>query len=168
MRVREAIWAVWAVLGLGLGIGCSSGPPAQLPDVSGGEYLTVDEMLDLGGADQARYCQLLEGRLSELAAERSAAEQEAEGLRVIADSLRQEALERNREYRNLQTEVRQLKLKKKTATTYVVREGDTLTKISSLLYGTGARWEEIYDANKDTLDGPTATLKPGTRLHIPQ
>jgi nucleoid-associated protein YgaU len=140
----------------------------ELPDVGAGEYLTVEEMTALPTADQERYCLLLETRLDALAAERRVTMRQTDSLSVIADSLRQAALTQNRTYRNLQTEVRQLKLRKKTATTYVVREGDTLTRISSLLYGTGARWEEIYEANQDILDGPTAALKPGTRLQIPQ
>ena len=50
--------------------------------------------------------------------------------------------------------------------TYVVQEGDSLTRISFTFYGTGARWQEIYDANRDLLKGESA-LKPGQRLRIP-
>ena len=50
--------------------------------------------------------------------------------------------------------------------TYVVQEGDSLTRISFSYYGTGSRWQEIYDANKELLKGESA-LKPGQRLRIP-
>ena len=49
---------------------------------------------------------------------------------------------------------------------YVVQDGDSLTKISFTFYGTGARWQEIYNANRDILKGQSA-LKPGQRLAIP-
>lgn len=150
-------------------VGCSSSaPPVELPEVENGVYLTVDEMLALSPADQELYCAKLEDRLNQLSVTRAESATKATELQAQVDSLRQVVLEMNRTFRNLQTEVRQLKLTKKTATHYTVREGDTLTQISSLLYGTGAKWEKIYEANKDILPGPTAALKPGTQLRIPQ
>lgn len=38
--------------------------------------------------------------------------------------------------------------------TYTVAKGDSLWKISRHLYGTGTRWEEIYELNKDILSDP--------------
>ncbi len=38
--------------------------------------------------------------------------------------------------------------------TYTVTKGDSLWKISKKLYGTGTRWEEIYELNKDILSDP--------------
>lgn len=49
---------------------------------------------------------------------------------------------------------------------HTVAEGDSLTRISVRYYGTGNRWQEIYDANRETLRGENA-LKPGQRLRIP-
>lgn len=49
---------------------------------------------------------------------------------------------------------------------HVVAEGDTLTRISARYYGTGGRWQEIYEANRDVLRGENA-LRPGQRLRIP-
>jgi len=149
-------------------LGCSTGPAVELPDVGGGHYLTVEEMLDLPGGDQELYCRMLEKRLDELKLQRFAYLSDAESLKAVQDSLKAQVAEMNRSFRNLQTEVRQLKLEEKKATSYVVREGDTLTQISSLLFGTGARWEEIYEKNKDILESPTTPLKPGTRLQIPR
>jgi nucleoid-associated protein YgaU len=50
--------------------------------------------------------------------------------------------------------------------THVVQEGDSLTRISSRYYGTTGRWQEIYEANRETLKGENA-LRPGQRLKIP-
>jgi len=49
---------------------------------------------------------------------------------------------------------------------YVVLEGDSLTRISTRYYGTPTRWPEIYDANRDVLQGETAPVV-GQRLRIP-
>ena len=49
---------------------------------------------------------------------------------------------------------------------HVVVEGDSLTRISVRYYGTTNRWQEIYEANRETLRGEN-TLRPGQRLRIP-
>ena len=49
---------------------------------------------------------------------------------------------------------------------YVVQSGDTLSKISEKFYGTANRWNDIYQANRDTL--PSArSLRVGQELLIP-
>ncbi|MFT5462290.1 MAG: hypothetical protein ACI8QS_001166 [Planctomycetota bacterium] len=49
---------------------------------------------------------------------------------------------------------------------YTVRDGDSLSKISELFYGTKHRWKEIYDANRDVMDTPDR-VKLGMVLLIP-
>lgn len=49
---------------------------------------------------------------------------------------------------------------------YTVQAGDTLTRISSKVYGESGRWTEIFEANRDLLPSPNA-LKPGQVLRIP-
>jgi nucleoid-associated protein YgaU len=49
---------------------------------------------------------------------------------------------------------------------HTVVEGDSLTRISVRYYGTGNRWQDIYEANRETLKGENA-LRPGQRLRIP-
>ncbi len=49
---------------------------------------------------------------------------------------------------------------------YVVRKGDTLSKISKIYYGSPNKWYKIYEANRDLLDNPDV-LKPGIKLRIP-
>lgn len=49
---------------------------------------------------------------------------------------------------------------------YTVATGDTLSKISSKLYGSAAQWELIYKANSDSLRTPN-DLKVGQVLKIP-
>jgi LysM repeat protein len=50
--------------------------------------------------------------------------------------------------------------------TYTVQSGDTLSRISSKVYGTSGRWGEIFEANRDQLPSPNA-LRPGQVLKIP-
>ncbi len=48
---------------------------------------------------------------------------------------------------------------------YTVKSGDTLWKISKKVYGDGARWKKILDANKDKLPSPEK-LRVGMNLII--
>lgn len=49
---------------------------------------------------------------------------------------------------------------------HVVVAGDTLWKIAQTYYGDGARYEEIFEANKPLLKDPDK-IYPGQRLRIP-
>lgn len=50
--------------------------------------------------------------------------------------------------------------------THTVAGGDTLSRISQQYYGTTARWQEIFAANRDVLD-TQGTLRVGMTLRIP-
>lgn len=50
---------------------------------------------------------------------------------------------------------------------YVVRDGDNLSRIAKAVYGSTNRWEDIYEANKDVLADPD-TLDVGVRLKLPK
>jgi len=51
--------------------------------------------------------------------------------------------------------------------TYVVREDDSLWEIAVEVYGSGASWQKIHEANLETI--PNAhSLKPGIVLQIPR
>ena len=52
------------------------------------------------------------------------------------------------------------------ATFYTVQKGDTLSKISSEIFGKGSRWREIFEANKPMLKDPDR-IYPGQVLRIP-
>ena len=49
---------------------------------------------------------------------------------------------------------------------YLVRSGDTLNKISRLVYGKANEWTRIYEANRYLLDDPNRVF-PGMTLIIP-
>lgn len=55
-----------------------------------------------------------------------------------------------------------------TRTEYEVQSGDSLAKISMKLYGTGAKWQAIYDLNKDAIGADPAKLKVKSVLKLPE
>ena len=46
------------------------------------------------------------------------------------------------------------------ASTYTVKKGDSLWSISKQQLGSGARWREIYEANKDVIKNPNRIPPP--------
>ena len=53
-----------------------------------------------------------------------------------------------------------------TQQTYVVKPGDSLSKIAKELLGDANRWKEIFEANQDTLKDPNL-IHPGQELRLP-
>jgi Uncharacterized protein containing LysM domain len=49
---------------------------------------------------------------------------------------------------------------------YVVKQGDSLSKIAKLHYGDGNAWTRIFEANRDVLDDPDK-IYPGQTLKLP-
>jgi nucleoid-associated protein YgaU len=50
--------------------------------------------------------------------------------------------------------------------TYVVKKGDSLSKIAKELYGDANGWRKIYEANPDQIKDPDL-IHPGQSLKIP-
>ena len=50
--------------------------------------------------------------------------------------------------------------------TYVVKAGDSLSKIAKEALGDASRWKEIFEANKDQIKDPNQ-IHPGQELRIP-
>ena len=50
--------------------------------------------------------------------------------------------------------------------TYVVRKGDTLSRIAAEHYGDATLYTKIFEANRDVLSDPDK-VKPGQKLRIP-
>lgn len=50
---------------------------------------------------------------------------------------------------------------------YIVKSGDSLSKIASTLYGDQNMWQKIYDLNKSTIGDSPARLKLGMVLNLP-
>jgi len=57
-------------------------------------------------------------------------------------------------------------MNKKAAQEYSVKSGDTLSKIAAQFYGNGAKWEKVYEANRETLKNPNYIFI-GIKIIIP-
>lgn len=64
------------------------------------------------------------------------------------------------------TENREVDSTKTTAKTYTVKKGDCLWNIAKKLYGNGADYTKIYEANKDKIKNPNL-IYPNQELTIP-
>ena len=53
-----------------------------------------------------------------------------------------------------------------TGTTYVVKSGDSLSKIAKRFYGDQGKWKKIHAANSDKIPNPDL-IHPGLELNIP-
>jgi nucleoid-associated protein YgaU len=51
---------------------------------------------------------------------------------------------------------------------YVVKSGDSLSKIAKELLGDASRWPEIYELNKDVIGDNPNLIKPGQEFKIPK
>jgi nucleoid-associated protein YgaU len=50
---------------------------------------------------------------------------------------------------------------------YIVKSGDSLSKIAQQQYGDGTKWRKIFEANKDIINDPNL-IHPGQKLKIPK
>lgn len=51
---------------------------------------------------------------------------------------------------------------------YTVVSGDTLSKIARTHYGDGAKWHQIYEANKETIGSNPDKIEVGQVLTLPK
>jgi nucleoid-associated protein YgaU len=54
----------------------------------------------------------------------------------------------------------------KGGTTYIVKSGDSLSKIAKHFYGDAGKWKKIHAANSDKIPNPDL-IHPGLQLTIP-
>jgi nucleoid-associated protein YgaU len=53
-------------------------------------------------------------------------------------------------------------------TSYVVKSGDSLSKIARRIYGDAQQWQRIYEANRELIGKNPDLIHPGQNLVIPQ
>ncbi len=107
------------------------------------------------------------GEIEALRAETARYNASADSIATAAEALRQENVALTTQIRDLDNEMRQLRLARRSTTSYVVKAGDSLQKISESVFSTPNRAKDIYEANKAAIGKFTDPLKPGIRLTIP-
>ena len=50
---------------------------------------------------------------------------------------------------------------------YVLRDGESLSRVAKAFYGDAGRWRDLVEANKDKIPDPDM-VKPGTIIVIPE
>ena len=50
--------------------------------------------------------------------------------------------------------------------TYIIKSGDSLSKIAKKFYGRANDWQKIFEANKDKIKDPDL-IYPGQQINIP-
>lgn len=51
---------------------------------------------------------------------------------------------------------------------YLVKKNDSFYRIAERELGAGSRWRELFELNKDVVDGDSNGLRPGMRLRLPK
>lgn len=104
-------------------------------------------------------------RTGETKRSKAAPEQPSPEQSQATDELRAELDELRRDRKEPAKQVEQPS-EEKEERFYVVKPGDSLSKISEKVYGDASRWREIYKANKDKIEKPSL-IYPKQKLRIP-
>jgi len=165
---RRALFGICALSLALVGGACGPARQIELPAPDSGRFLSLEEQRALSPGQLTQYCALLDDHLARLRAEIEQFRAMKDSLGVVLESLNVELSSTNNETRLLEDQLRRLKARRKATTEYIVREGDTLMKLSGLFYGTPQEWRRIYEANEAAIADPGGPLPPGTKLTIPQ
>jgi nucleoid-associated protein YgaU len=142
-------------------------------DVTKGQFYTEEEYQKLGKKEREAYCSSLAQEADKQASMLSSAEGSLAAERAKLDDVNASLQRVNGELQPVEAEV--ARLEKQIAelealpTTWTVRKGETLFKISAYeqIYSSGAKWPRIYRANKDKIEDPNL-IYPDWVLAIPR
>jgi nucleoid-associated protein YgaU len=177
-----------ALLGITVA-GCGK-PVLRIADASIGDYYTDEEYRKLSKEQRLEYCrelsdqretfqsQIAEAKdaLQGLEAEAEARNREVDSLRILAAEL-EESVKAARAGRGSKPRSGGQEIETAGdnsgegggAGAYVVKAGDSLWRISgrSEIYGDGAKWKELYRANRVQVKHPNR-IYPGQEIQIPR
>jgi chromosome segregation ATPase len=169
------IAALIAALAVPVGMltnGCSGSKQRQV-NVSDGEYYSEDELAEMSDKKKSAYCQDLQNELVRTQQDFDAKTKDLQETRDLTQSLRARIGPVEREVLQLESDIRSLNdliaEVKALPTTYLVKDGDSLSYISSRpeIYNDIEKWWRIFEANQDKIDDPFYVF-PDTTLVIPR
>lgn len=164
-------WIRWAALIVILAAsieGCGK-PVLRVADASLGDYYTNREFKKLSREQRAEYC-------AELARQDSLYKSEMLGLNEQMDQSRARSLALRAQGDSLFALGTELEKRGPGSPAPIdvvhspihgVRRGESLWRISARLYGRGARWRALYEANRARIQNPDL-IYPGQELSIPR
>ena len=158
--------ALAAVVGLAACAGGASGTLDRNPRE--GQFYSTEEILQLSASARNAYCDEMETYLEELRSETAIYNSRLDSMDVISDTLRTRTIEISSEIREVNSQLRELRLKRKSLESYQTKEGDTLRSVAKLIYGDPLRWEELYEANRAKVPDPNGAISAGTILTLPK
>ena len=148
----------------------SVGLLAQEEEAMEGEVLEEETMVE-SLADQKWKPAEADSIINALAMEEEELKTKLAELQEKIDALQADVSSSDALIAELEAEKAELEEKLEMISWYKVKAGDYLCKIaeSSEIYGYGkyARWQDIYNANKDKISDPNL-IQPGTKLFIPR
>jgi nucleoid-associated protein YgaU len=136
-------------------------PEADAESETGAKRETDDDLL--GGLDEIRKWRKKPEKKPEAEAEAKEVDIDKE-----VDDIKQQraALAKKREAEAAAKAEAEAKAEADEPRIYVVKSGDSLSKIAKEVYGNAGRWKEIYEANKDQIKDPNLIYR-GQKLRIP-
>jgi hypothetical protein len=168
MGIREARRAfLMAALGL---VSFSSAGIALEKDPANGEYYSNEEVMKLSGSERDEYCEKMEQTLREFQEETALYQARLDSMQVAADTLRVQTLALSDSIRQVNNELRELRLQRKTLETYTTKGGETLSQLAKTLLGDVNLANDLVRANEKALAGktPEEPLGAGIRIKIPR
>lgn len=181
--VPALIAAMTVAAALAAGIAGCGKPVLRVADASLGDYYTKDEYENLSEEQREEYC-------TELANQRDLFLEQIAGAEEALAAHRLQDEPRRRELDSLRVEADRLEARLAearggadaagggtkgggtedgTANAYTVRSGDSLWRIAARgdVYGRGARWSRLFEANRDRIRDPDR-IYPGQEIQIPR
>ncbi|HEU5312055.1 MAG TPA: LysM peptidoglycan-binding domain-containing protein [Candidatus Eisenbacteria bacterium] len=162
--------------------GCGK-PVLRVADASLGDYYTKKEYESLSEEQREEYCTELANQrdlfLEQIASAEEALQaqrlreeprrRELDSLRVAADQLEGRLAEARSGAEIAGGDPKNVGAKDDPANAYTVRSGDSLWRIAARggVYGRGARWTRLYEANRDRIPDPDR-IYPGQEIQIPR
>jgi hypothetical protein len=161
--------------------GCGK-PVLRVADASLGDYYTKKEYESLSDEQREEYCNELANQRDLFLEQIASAEEALETYRLHEEPRRREVDSLRVAAEAMEARLAELRsaapeagsgggggTKDGGAAAYTVRQGDSLWRIAARddVYGQGARWKRLYEANQSRIRNPDR-IYPGQEIQIPR